>query len=138
MALAWLGSDVKQGYSSILWWNISSNDKGFVRYQDWDLLCVLGPKPWFARWGQKLLKSGYSEQFARRSRLNLGGKLLTWIQRLLQSVSVSVMSWEMIESMEMKRRQKHKKEMVLQAMERGREKEGQNFWLRGEWVERES
>jgi hypothetical protein len=33
----------------------------------------------------------------------------------------------MIESMEMRRRQKHKKEVVLQAMEIGREKEEETF-----------
>jgi hypothetical protein len=38
----------------------------------------------------------------------------------------------MIESMEMRRRQKHKKGVVLQAIEIGREKEEENFWLIGE------
>lgn len=130
MASARFGSGVRHGYSRILRWKRSSSKFGSVRYQLWERLWVFGPRPWLARWEQKSSKRGYWEQLARRSRLKREGRLLMWIQRLLQSVWVDSMveiCWEDADLSANKRKQK-KKMVDLQAIERGRGRERREGW----------
>ncbi|MFS7914336.1 hypothetical protein Hanom_Chr02g00152201 [Helianthus anomalus] len=107
MASAALGSEVRQGYSSMRRWKKSSRRLVSVRNHEWDWLWVLGPRPWLVRKGQKLVAKGWwvSEQLVRMSRLKREGSWRMWIQRLVQSESRSD-CWMVVVRKKKRRRRK--------------------------------